>query len=253
MRYDDYIRQSIKREDIVNEKNEEIAEQFLTKYLKNDFFLWDSANPINYLLYKYFAIKGTTEEQEFLQLLESYNFCYSESINNAIYYLLATEKERNDSIDPSSWPGVYEIKNKNPQYILKTILGTIEVYKASDILTSSKSIHIFDKPLMGQCYRRSYDFLKENHDYHAVLSYQPNFFYGGHYHAYLEKDSTILDIAANALSSSASIVLCGKILAKLSYRQIKQKHRVLKMHAQKINNQCKLLNLALYFDYSKKK
>ncbi len=140
--------------------------------------------------------------------------------------------------------------------MLETILGTIEVYKASDVLSKSKSIHIFDKPLNGQCYKKTYDFIKENHDYRAVLSYLPNFFYRGHYHAYLEKGSTILDIAANALytsSNSANKILRGETLARLSYQQIKQKHKVLKMHAKELDSQQKLLNLALYYDYTKKK
>ena len=178
------------------------------------------------------------------------------SIHNALYYLLATDNEKDESVDPSSWPGVYAIKSENPKYTLETILGPIEVYKASEVLKDSPSIHIFDKPLMGECHERSYDFLKENHDYKAVLSYMPNFFYGGHYHSYLEKDETTLDIASNALyrdSSSASKILCGDVIVKLTYKQAKQKFQTIRNTVPNIKPNQKLLTLALYYDQKRDK
>ena len=154
------------------------------------------------------------------------------SIHNAIYYLLATEKERFDKIDPMLWPGVKSIKKSESKYILETILGTIEVYQASKMFMDSPSSIIFNKTLMGQCYARTYDFLKENNDYKAVLQYMPNFFYGGHYHAYLEKNKQVLDIASNAFYSSKDSInkiLCGEVLAKLTYKQVRQKFREIKI------------------------
>lgn len=85
------------------------------------------------------------------------------------------------------WPGVKNIEKSESKYILETILGTIEVYQASKIFMHSPSYPIFNKTLMGQCYERIYDFLKENNDYKVALQYMLNFFYGGHYHTYLEK------------------------------------------------------------------
>ena len=173
------------------------------------------------------------------------------SIHNAIYYLLATDREYDNTIDPLLWPGINDIKRNESKYILSTILGTIEVYKASEILSDSKSYHIFEKDLMGQCYERTYDFLRENNDYRVVLSYMPNFFYGGHYHAYLEKDNEVLDIASNALyysEQSINKILCGETLSKLTYKQLKQKFNTIKNTIPNIGSKNKLLTLALYYD-----
>ncbi|MDE6142228.1 MAG: hypothetical protein K2G03_06455 [Bacilli bacterium] len=216
--------------------------------------MWAIGSHVEYLLHEYFEIKGTKNEEDFIKLLNKYNFDYSMSIHNALYYLLATDNEKDDSVDPASWPGVHEITSKDHKYTLNTVLGTIEVYKASEVLRDSPSIHIFDKTLMGECHERSYDFLKENHDYQAVLSYMPNFFYGGHYHSYLEKGNTILDIASNALytdSSSANKILCGDVITKLTYKQVKQQFQHIRNIVPNINTRQKLLTLALYYDQKK--
>ena len=137
------------------------------------------------------------------------------------------------------------------KYILDTVLGDIEVFKASKLFSNSSSYHIFNKDLMGQCYERSYDFLKENRDYKAVLAYMPNFFYGGNYHAYLEKDEQVLDIASNAFySSKESIdkIFCGETIAKLTWKQVQQKFEQIKSTTPNINSRQKLLTLTLYYD-----
>lgn len=254
MKFKDFCKQAKLRERNPRQKNNLIAEQFISKYLektcKNQ-LLYQTGSPIDDLLYEYFSIKGSKEEKVFIELLNYYNFNYSMSIHNAIYYLLATEREKVDTIDPLLWPGVNSIKKDDSKYILDTILGTIEVYKASEILCDSESYHIFLKTLMGQCYERTYDFLNENKDYRAVLSYMPNFFYGGHYHAYLEKDNQVLDIASNALycsKQSVDKILCGEIVAKLTHKQAQQKFNTLKNTAPDIPTKNKLLTLALYYD-----
>lgn len=254
MKYKNFYEQKKLREIKPEQKNNSIAEEFISKFLKmtyKDELLYQTGNHIEDLLYEYFSLKGTEIEKVFLDLLNSYNFNYSMSIHNAIYYLLATDREYVNTIDPLLWPGINDIKRDGPKYILNTILGTIEVYKASEMLSDSKSYHIFKKNLMGQCYERTYDFLRENNDYRAVLSYMPNFFYGGHYHAYLEKNNEVLDIASNALyysEQSINKILCGEILAKLTYKQVKQKFNVIKNTIPNINTKNKLLTLALYYD-----
>mgnify|MGYP004454578201 CR=1 FL=1 len=254
MKYKDFYEQEKLREIKPEQKNNSIAGQFISKFLEmtyRDELLYRTGNPTEDLLYEFFALKGTEFEKVFLDLLNSYNFNYSMSIHNAIYYLLATDREYVDTIDPLLWPGINDIKGDGSRYILSTILGTIEVYKASEILSGSKSHHIFEKDLMGQCYERTYEFLRENNDYRAVLSYMPNFFYGGHYHAYLEKDNEVLDIASNALyysEQSINKILCGEILAKLTYRQVKQKFNEIENTIPNIGSKNKLLTLALYYD-----
>lgn len=254
MKYKDFYEQEELRERKPEQKNNLIAEGFISKFLEMTYrneLLYQTGNPIEDLLYEFFSLKGTEFEKVFLDLLNSYNFNYSMSIHNAIYYLLATDREYDNAINPLLWPGINDIKSDESKYILNTILGTIEVYKASEILSRSKSYHIFEKDLMGQCYDRTYDFLRENNDYRAVLSYMPNFFYGGHYHAYLEKDNEVLDIASNALyysEQSINKILCGKILAKLTYKQVKQKFNTIKNTVPSIGSKNKLLTLALYYD-----
>lgn len=254
MKYKDFYEQEKLREIKPEQKNNSIAGQFISKFLEmtyRDELLYRTGNPTEDLLYEFFALKGTEFEKVFLDLLNSYNFNYSMSIHNAIYYLLATDREYVNTIDPLLWPGINDIKGDGSRYILSTILGTIEVYKASEILSGSKSHHIFEKDLMGQCYERTYEFLRENNDYRAVLSYMPNFFYGGHYHAYLEKDNEVLDIASNALyysEQSINKILCGEILVKLTYRQVKQKFNEIENTIPNIGSKNKLLTLALYYD-----
>lgn len=254
MTYRDLCNQAHLREDLPAEEDYILALQLLSKYLEmtgQDYFGCIVGSPIENLLIEYFQAKGTKEEEIFRELFASYEFNYSMSVHNAIYYLLATEKERDDRVSPLSWPGVNEIKRDGSKYILDTILGNIEIYKASEVLCYSKSSYIFDRTLMGQCYERSYEFLRENQDYKAVLSYMPNFFYGGHYHAYLEKESEVLDIASNAIyysKESANKILCGEIVATLSYKQVQQKYNMLKKVAPDISSNNKLLTLALYYD-----
>lgn len=254
MKYQDFYKRIELRERKPSQKDNLIAEQFMLKYLERTDKITSlhlTGISIEDLLYKYFELKGTEDEKVFLELLNSYKFNYSMSIHNSIYYLLANEREYVDEIDPLLWPGVNDIKKDKQKYTLNTILGTIEVYKASDILFDSKSYHIFKKDLMGQCYERTYDFLRENKDYRAVLSYMPNFFYGGHYHAYLEKNDEVLDIASNAVyydKQSISKILCGEILARLTYKQVQQKFNTIKNTTPNINSKNKLLTLALYYD-----
>ena len=108
---------------------------------------------------------------------------------------------------------------------------------------------------MGKCYRRSYDFVKEKQEnYDVVLSYMPNFFYGGHYHAYLESDDAILDIAGNSYyhpKEDASKILNGTIIRKLDYKKIEKDYKTLssRMPELKFIDNPKLLTLALYYDY----
>lgn len=257
MKYNDFYKQEELREIKPEQKNNAIAEKFILEYLKmtcKERLLYQTGIPIEDLLYEYFSIKGTETEEFFLDLLNSYKFNYSMSIHNAIYYLLATEREYIDTINPLLWPGIKNIEKDKSRYILNTTLGTVEVYKASEILSNSKSSHIFKKDLMGQCFERSYDFLRENPDYRAVLSYMPNFFCGGHYHAYLEKDNEVLDIASNALyysKQSINKILCGEIIAKLTYKEVQQKFNTIKNTTPNISSKNKLLTLALYYDRKK--
>ena len=108
---------------------------------------------------------------------------------------------------------------------------------------------------MNCCFARSLDFLYENRDYKAVLSYNNNIFVGGYFHAYLEKDDITLDIAGNALYKSREDkdkVLKGEVLAKLTYDEaLDEFAKVLEEIPDLDSDDDKLQVLALY--YGKKK
>lgn len=254
MKYIDYCRQFELRETIPGNKNLLIAYDVICEYLKevkkNDLSI-RTGNYIEDLLYEYFAVKGSVDENILKEIMDYYKFNYSMSIHNAIYYLLSTDREHVDDIDPCLWPGIINIDFDGFKYIIRTIIGDIEVYKADKVMADSKYSYIFMKDLMGQCYERSLEILKENNDYRVILSYMPNFFYGGHFHAYLKSDECILDIASNAIYysiDSANKVLCGEVVAELTYKQVMKKYNTLKNVAPNISSRNKLLTLALYYD-----
>lgn len=251
MKYEDFYRQIQLREEKPNLKNEQIAKKILLELSKKGLPYPIIGNFSESLLYNYFYLKGTEYETNFIELLNFYNFNYSMSIHNSIYYLLATDKEHVDYIDPLKWPGIFDINRDNSKYVLKTILGEIEVYKASELFSNTSSEYIFDRNLMGKCYERTYDFVKENKDYKVVLAYMSNFFCGGNYHVYLEKNNHVLDIASNALypsKESSDKIFKDTEIEKLSYSQIEKKFALIKRKIPRINNKQKLLTLTLYYD-----
>lgn len=252
MKYEDFFRQQYLRTQKPNLKNDLIAKKLLLKLGVKNLPYPAIGDFSESLLYNYFYLKGTEYENKFNELLNLYHFNYSMSIHNAIYYLLATDDERVDSINPGNWPGIQEINKIDSKYNLNTVLGEIEVFKASEQYSNTHSSYIFERQLMGKCYERTYDFVKENQDYQAVLAYMPNFFCGGNYHAYLKKDNQVLDIASNALyvsEKSIDKIFNGEEIVELSYSQIEKKFRLLKHRIPKISNNSKLLTLALYYDH----
>ena len=257
MNYTDLSKLYEKREQKANEQDNKIAGKVLLEFSKKyNLPNHITGNHIEDLLYNYFLLKNTPVIDELETIMNKYKFNYTMSIHNAIYYLLGM---RQDTLildsNPSLWPGIESIKQVDNIYTLKTTIGEIKVSKASKIFEGTNVEYIFNKPLMGQCYRRSYDFVREKQDdYDVVLSYMPNFFYGGHYHAYLESDNAVLDIAANSYyhtKEDASKILNGTIIRKLNYKKIEEDYKVLCHHIPELKfmNNPKLLTLALYNDY----
>lgn len=254
MIYEDLCNQYQKRQknsinyDELNAKR--LLEEYLSKVGKSK-PCYNTASYIDDFLYEYFNAKEKGQEEIFDLLLRKYNFKYTNSVHNSIYHILEINKTESPKINPTLFPGLYNINEEGLKYTIDTNIGRIEVYKADQIYLSSTSYHIFKKPLAGKCYDRTYEFLKENTDYKAILSYMPNFFYKGHYHVYLEKDDQVLDIAANALYTSrkfANKILCGEILAKLSYKQVEQEFKNIKKTIPEVGSASKLLTLSLYYD-----
>lgn len=201
------------------------------------------------LLLTYFFLKKENRHHKLDKILCNYNINYTSVIHNAIYDLLE------DNPRTILWPFVSSVKKSDSLYTLDTSRGTINVYKASDIFKNSEYSYIFERPLKGNCFARSLDFLKANRDYKAVLSYDSNLFSGGHFHAYLENGEETLDIASNALYSSKiekDKVLTGEIIKKVTYDEVIDFfNKILEEIPSLSKDDDKLQVLALY--YGKKK
>lgn len=179
---------------------------------------------IEVLLYQYLRLKKENNEELLEAIMKEHNFNYAPSIRNAFYYLLSNPSDLIDfSTNPMLWPGMKNVVNHGNSYIIETELGRIEVSKATPKFLRTNSSYIFKKPLIHKCFARTYDFVKENKDSYAILSKQPNFFFGYDYHAYVERNGEIIDIAANAYYDKkefASTILVGEEMARLSFEEI---------------------------------
>lgn len=240
------------------ERLDEIAQSKIAFRIIKEFSLKCKTNDIIYsgsalldILYNYFEVKGTEDEKNLLDLLYKYDFEFSSSIHNAIYYLLGKENELEElRVNPLYWPGMISYTRNGSHYTAKTNLGEISVYRANEIIDSP----VFERILMNHCYERTYEFLKENKDYKAVISLMPYFLEGENYHTYLAKDNDILDIASNAYyedKKSIDTIFCGEELARLSYEEVEDEYLKLKRTYPNLSEKCKLHSLAVYYDYNK--
>ena len=230
---------------------------YLNNPSKPTFKYKNTGDFFNDLIMNYIQLKNTENGKILEQSMIDCGFNYTMSIHNAIYYMLAQtqeiEKSKFKQIKPTDWPGVKNYHNNKSTYVINTVYGDITVNKASEIFKNTKSDYIFKRNLLQRCWYRSYDFAKENPDYTIVLSYLPNFFSNGHYHAYLEKDNITLDIASNGFYESKSDsqkVLNGEIVKKLSFEEAEETYQTV---IKELNNDkatkeySKLHLLALYY------
>lgn len=177
---------------------------------------------VEFVLLNYFKQKRMGNEEVFDSILKENDFCFETSVRNAIYELLSL-KRTNNVHTPADWPGIGSIKDNGILFELRTAVGDIQVYKANAIFGKSDSSWIFQKELIGQCYARTYDFVKENRDYKAILMDMPYFLGGCHYHAFASNDHSVVDIASNAYYEEiefAKKILKGKFIKELSYEEI---------------------------------
>lgn len=258
MTFDEFTKNSYLKTECCDYQNEMIAYKVLKEYQNNDpksrlpYHITGSF--VADFLMDYFDLKETNKENILENIMVKYGFQYSDTIHNAIYYLNGKKEELQEvNIDPILWPGVNSIEKDNDFHIINTIIGTIKVKKASLLFTSYQNSLIFKKELMGNCFARTYDFIRENSDYKAVLSYMPNYFYGGHYHAYLENDQSILDIASNSFflkKEDAKHLLNGRIIKQLTYEELEDSYEQIITELPEIKelNYHKLYTLSIYYD-----
>lgn len=210
---------------------------------------------VELLLYQYLKMKQENNEELLETIMKKHNFNYASAIRNAFYYLLSNPQDLIDfSINPMIWPGMKNVNRHKNFYIVETELGRIEVSKATPRFVKSNSKYIFKKPLMHKCFARTYDFVKENKNSYAILSKQPNFLYGYDYHAYVEVDGDILDIASNAYyegNEFADKILIGEKMARLSFDEIREE--LDSLDKKELEKYEKLYILSAYHDIKNRK
>ena len=118
-------------------------------------------------------------------------------------------------------PFVNKVTN-NGIITLETTIGTVKLRKASEHFKNTKSAYIFNKKLFAECFDRTLEFVKENEEYDAIVSYVPNIFKGGHYHAYAKHNDTIVDPASNVIyfDNTGELIEQGEVIFTDKYSNI---------------------------------
>lgn len=187
-------------EDFQLEETNEIAGEMLhllfrlfPEYQKYQNASWKTSNlQLLLTLYSYLIKDNIAYEPILDTLFHCFKFNTKESILCNISNLL-----HQDKIPNNMGKGTYSILKKEDYYELKTSLGLLKVQNARKVFLEEWQFFM-DKPLKEHCFHRAYDFVKANDSYQVVLSYLPSYLYKGYYHAYLENETSILDIARNA-------------------------------------------------------
>ncbi|GEM_PF-6055815 len=252
MLMDDLMGYEFKRVDSVKYKNDAMAKKVINEYLKKNNLYFDVYKlpfySLHHLINGYYYLKKIGKEKELDEILQKCNFNYAFSIRNAIYdlFLLEKDKRRYRSVKPTLWPGVINVENDGPLFKVDTVLGTINVYKASEVIANK----IFNQNLCGRCFEVSEEYVTENPEYKVVLSYMPYAFIGGDYHAYLRRDSEVLDLAANALftDSSTDLLYPRCPIKELSLDEMNSTYEDLKIQDSEVEDDYKLHVLAIHYD-----
>lgn len=158
------------------------------------------------------------QEDDIKLVLKQKNCNYHALLNECIYDALSS----NPLINIEDVPFINKVTNDKDKMILETTLGTIRLGKASEYFKDTKSSYIFNKQLSGECFDRTLEFVRENEEYDAVVSYVSNIFKGGHYHAYAKCGDTIVDPASNAIyfDNTGGLIEQGDIIFTDKYSNI---------------------------------
>lgn len=150
--------------------------------------------------------------------LKKQNYNKQALLNEYIYDYLSV----NPLVKIEDVPIVNKVTTVDNKTILDTNIGKIKLGKASEYFKDTKSSYIFNKKLTGECFDRTLEFVKENEEYDAIVSYVPNIFVGGHYHAYAKCDDTIVDPASNAIyfDNTGNLIEQGDIIFSDKYTNI---------------------------------
>ncbi len=217
-------------------------------------------NPIEDYQTLYQKIKRNQLEllKTYLQVLENYNFQYSNSLFCALRILLHTKQDNNNftNHNPLSYPGLYAYKKNGNAFHLYTKLGEIKVIKANEYFKNTQGEKIFKRTLYRRCYERTWEFAQKFKESKVILQACPRIFTGQFHHAFIEFEGCILDLSCNCLypdPKDAYKILSGYPIKTFSYEELQEYINNLKKTIPNIMDYNPLWQIGAYEDLYKKK
>ena len=209
------------KEEVMREADKQVLEQVLMYFkhlaIRYNLPYKELTKLQDTFIYNYVEL-SKYQKDEVLLLLKQKNCNQQALLNECIYEALSS----NPLINIKDVPLINKATNDKDKMILETTFGTIRLGKASEYFKDTKSSYIFNKKLTGECFDRTLEFVKENEEYDAIVSYVPNIFVGGHYHAYAKCNDTIVDSASNAIyfDNTGNLIEQGDIIFTDKYANI---------------------------------
>lgn len=149
---------------------------------------------------------------------------------------------------------VSELNEQTGEISLEVENKKLLLAKADTYFENTEIAGIFKKKLQKECFDRTLELVSIIKDSEAIVSYLPNLFVGGYYHAYLKcKNGILIDPASNLvmLNDEAKQLLKGDIVFSLNNEQIIESLEQLKTVEQiELYERPKLLQLALFKECS---
>lgn len=209
------------KEEVMRKADKQVVEQVLMyfKHLANHYKLpyKELSSFAETFIYNYVEL-SKYQKDDIRLVLKQKNYNQQALLNECIYEVLGT----NPLIKLEDVPFINKVTNNSNKMILETTVGTLRLGKTSEYFKDTKSSYIFNKQLSGECFDRTLEFVRENEEYDAVVSYVPNIFVGGHYHAYAKCGDTIVDPASNAIyfDNTGELIEQGDIILTDKYSNI---------------------------------
>lgn len=209
------------KEEVMREADKQVLEQVLMYFkhlaIRYNLPYKELTKLQDTFIYNYVELSKYQKDEVSL-LLKQKNCNQQALLNECIYEALSS----NPLINIKDVPLINKATNDKDKMILETTFGTIRLGKASEYFKDTKSSYIFNKKLTGECFDRTLEFVKENKEYDAIVSYVPNIFVGGHYHAYAKCNDTIVDSASNAIyfDNTGNLIEQGDIIFTDKYANI---------------------------------
>ena len=209
------------KEEVMREADKQVLEQVLMYFkhlaIRYNLPYKELTKLQDTFIYNYVELSKYQKDEVSL-LLKQKNCNQQALLNECIYEALSS----NPLINIKDVPLINKATNDKDKMILETTFGTIRLGKASEYFKDTKSSYIFNKKLTGECFDRTLEFVKDNEEYDAIVSYVPNIFVGGHYHAYAKCNDTIVDSASNAIyfDNTGNLIEQGDIIFTDKYANI---------------------------------